>query len=117
MLTKTANYYRDYLPVPFLHRTVLSFPFAWNYSFYTGEHNNKARGKHTVTIGAPTEIKGISGNVGVVVKMNGKHAYSARVLLPDGSVFVFSENKKHRRECIRECSKMSLLPIPQAMFL
>lgn len=91
MLTKTAKYYRDYLPILFLHRTVLSFPFAWQYSFYPGEHNNKARDKYTVTIGAPTEIKGIRGNVGVVVNMNGKHAYSARVLLPDGSVFVISE--------------------------
>ncbi|MBQ8528503.1 MAG: hypothetical protein IJ459_02070 [Clostridia bacterium] len=60
-----------------------------------GEHgNHKLRGKHTVTFAAPVELNGIRGNMAVVVNMRNNHYKVHRILMPDGSIFKFSENKK-----------------------
>lgn len=96
LFSKTdIDYAVEHLKDKYQQAALCALPKVLKRGIQIGEHNNhKARGKHTVTIGAPIEINGIRGNMGVVVNMNGKHAYSARVLLPDGSVFVFSEKEE-----------------------
>ncbi len=60
-----------------------------------GEHaDHKGRGLSTVTIAAPVELNGIRGNMAVVVKGDKKYYKSHRIVLPDGSEFVFSESAK-----------------------
>ena len=55
-----------------------------------GHENHKYRGFLTVTFAAPVEINGVRGNMGVVVKLMDKKRYKThRILLPDGSVFVY----------------------------
>ncbi len=60
----------------------------------SGHDNHKGRSYGTVTIAAPVSINGKIGNVAVVVKMTGRNRYSThRILMPDGSEFVFEQNK------------------------
>jgi len=60
----------------------------------SGHDNHKGRSYGTITIAAPVSINGKVGNVAVVVKMTGRNRYSThRILMPDGSEFVFEENK------------------------
>ncbi len=72
-----------------------------------GEHNDhKQRGKHTVTIAAPVEINGIQGIVGAVINLNGNHYYMHRIVLPNGTSFVFPNEiidikKETRQESYR----------------
>ena len=87
------DYAIEHINDPYQQTALGLLPYVLKRGDIIGEHNShKMRGKHTITIGAPVEINGARGNMGVVVNMNGKHAYSARVLLPDGSAFVFSED-------------------------
>lgn len=59
----------------------------------SGHTDHKGRSFGTVTIAAPVTINGTPGNVGVVVKMSGKnHYHTHRILMPDGSEFVFNKN-------------------------
>ena len=59
-----------------------------------GRHSNhKARGKETVTFAAPVTLNGVRGNMGVVVNLRGNHYYAHRIVLPDGGIFVLSENE------------------------
>lgn len=59
-----------------------------------GHDNHKGRNYETVTIAAPVVINGTRGNVGVVVKKGGKNKYKThRILMPDGSEFVFETKK------------------------
>ncbi len=53
--------------------------------------DHKKRGYSTVTIAAPVVINGVRGNMGVVVRQNeGNNYYKIhRILMPDGSVFVY----------------------------
>ncbi len=90
-----VKYAIDHINGPYQQTSLGLLPYVLKRGDIIGEHDShKMRGKHTITIGAPVEINGTRGNMGVVVNMNGKHAYSARVLLPDGSAFVFSEDMK-----------------------
>lgn len=59
------------------------------------EHDNhKGRSFKTVTFAAPVEINGVVGNVAVVVQMVGRNNYHThRILMPDGSEFVFVDQK------------------------
>lgn len=60
----------------------------------SGHGNHKNRGYDTFTFAAPVEINGKRGNVAVVVRKTGKYNYyTHRILMPDGSEFVFEENK------------------------
>ena len=74
---------------------LLSIPKILKRSVEIGSHgNHKGRDYSTVTIAAPVEINGQVGDVVVTVRKTGKNRYYAhRVLLPDGSEFVFEENK------------------------
>lgn len=60
----------------------------------SGHKDHKGRSYGTVTIAAPVSINGKIGDIAVVVKITGKNRYSThRILMPDGSEFVFEENK------------------------
>lgn len=60
-----------------------------------GHENHKNRRYSTVTFAAPVEINGTRGNMAVVVKQTGKNLYKThRILMPDGSAFVFNDNEK-----------------------
>ena len=55
-----------------------------------GHPDHKGRAYGTVTIAAPVKINGKVGNVAAVVRQTGKNAYyTHRILMPDGSEFVF----------------------------
>lgn len=60
----------------------------------TNRENHKGRGYNTVTIAAPVTINGKKGIVGVVVKKTKGNRYKThRIVMPDGTVFVFEKNK------------------------
>jgi len=61
----------------------------------SGHENHKGRNYTTVTFAAPVEINGMRGNMAVVVKQTSKNHYKThRVLMPDGSAFVYNDNEK-----------------------
>lgn len=61
----------------------------------SGHENHKGRNYTTVTFAAPVEINGVRGNMAVVVKQTSKNHYKThRVLMPDGSAFVYNDNEK-----------------------
>lgn len=76
-----------------------------------GRHgNHKLRQKETVTFAAPVILNGIRGNMAVVVNLNGNRYLVHRIILPDGSVFKFSEkNKKVEQELYRGVTENSSL--------
>lgn len=56
--------------------------------------NHKGRnGVDTITFGAPVIINGKRGNMGVVVKLTKNYYKTHRILMPDGTRFIF-ENEK-----------------------
>ena len=56
------------------------------------EGNHKGRGYGTITIAAPVEINGVRGNMAVVVRQTKGHRYDVhRILMPDGSAFIFRD--------------------------
>ncbi len=60
----------------------------------SGHDNHKGRSFGSITIAAPVTINGITGDMAVVVKQTGKNRYyTHRILMPDGSEFVFKEIK------------------------
>ena len=60
----------------------------------SGHDNHKERGYPSITIAAPVEVNGKRGNVAAVVKQAGKNKYHThRILMPDGSEFVFEIKK------------------------
>ncbi len=74
-----------------------------------GEHNkHKNREKHTITFGAPIEINGVRGNMGVVVNMNKNKYHVHRILMPDGSVFKFDKKIDANQELHQGVPKRSL---------
>lgn len=60
----------------------------------SGHDNHKKRAYDTITIAAPVVINGNRGNVAAVVRLTGKNRYHThRILMPDGSEFVFNTKK------------------------
>lgn len=56
------------------------------------EANHKGRGYGTITFAAPVEINGVRGNMAVVVRQTKGQRYDVhRILMPDGSAFIFRE--------------------------
>lgn len=56
------------------------------------EANHKGRGYGTITFAAPVEINGVRGNMAMVVRQTKGQRYDVhRILMPDGSAFVFHE--------------------------
>lgn len=60
-----------------------------------GHEQHKDRPKQTITFAAPVSLNGTRGNMAVVVNKNGNHYYAHRIVLPDGSSFVFSDETKN----------------------
>ena len=61
----------------------------------SGHSDHKSEGFPTYTIAAPVVINGKTGIVGVVVKKTGKYRYKAhRILMPNGSTFVYEDINK-----------------------
>ena len=64
-------------------------------TFRSGHINHKQRGFSSVTFAAPVIINGKRGNVAVVVQQKGKNKYHVhRILMPDGSKFVYENIQK-----------------------
>lgn len=62
----------------------------------SGHKDHKGRAYSTITIAAPVEINGIRGNVAATVRQTGvSRYYTHRILLPNGSEFIFAESKKN----------------------
>ena len=58
----------------------------------SGHANHKGRGFGTETFAAPVTINGVMGYMAVVVKREARIVYKThRILMPDGSTFVFNE--------------------------
>ena len=63
--------------------------------------SHKYRGYPTITIAAPVVINGVRGNMATTVKETNARRYSThRIVMPDGSAFVFDIKKMpdHRRK-------------------
>ena len=58
-------------------------------------YQHKGRGYDTVTFAAPVTINGITGNMAVVVKKTKGNRYKThRILMPDGSAFLYQDIKR-----------------------
>ena len=104
--------------------TLLSIPKVLKRGIdISGHENHKERGYPSITIAAPVEVNGKVGNVAAVVKQVGKNKYHThRILMPDGSEFVFgnknnaelpiasmtSEENTHERLAISSASNTSI---------
>ena len=56
------------------------------------EHKGRQRG--SMTIAAPVEINGVRGNMAVALtETTSRHYHTHRIVMPDGSTFVFNENE------------------------
>ena len=94
---KSINDGADYADTAAEKAALVALPYVLKRGVKIGEHiNHDNRGKHTITFGAPVELNGTRGNMGVVVNVrNGKY-YTHRILLPDGTQFVFDNQKADR---------------------
>lgn len=62
----------------------------------SGHKDHKGRAYSTITIAAPVEINGARGNVAATVRQTGaSRYYTHRILLPNGSEFIFAESRKN----------------------
>ena len=62
----------------------------------SGHSNHKGQGFPTYTFAAPVVINGKRGNIAVVVRKTGKYHYKMhRILMPDGSVYVYNDVNKN----------------------
>lgn len=66
-----------------------------------GHSNHKNRNKSTITFAAPVILNGTRGNMGVVVNKKGNHYYTHRIIMPDGSAFVFRKENDAAQEPYR----------------
>ncbi len=81
-----------------------------------GEHgNHKLRQKETVTFAAPVELNGVRGNMAVVINKRGKTYYAHRIVLPDGTQFVFDEKKTATQGPERGVTQKSSLAEPTSV--
>ncbi|MCH5211746.1 MAG: hypothetical protein J1G06_01910 [Oscillospiraceae bacterium] len=87
-----------YLGSPSERAALLTVPEVLKYGVEITERaNHKGRQYDTYTFAAPVEINGERGIQGVVVKRTDGNRYKThRILMPDGSIFKFSDNKKQR---------------------
>lgn len=72
------------------------------------EHKGRQRG--SMTIAAPVEINGVRGNMAVALtETTSRHYHAHRIVMPDGSTFVFNENEDAESKPVGE------LPAKQAL--
>lgn len=73
-----------------------------------GDH--KKRQKETITFAAPVILNELRGNMAVVVNFNGNKYNAHRIILPDGTVYKFSEiNKEVKQESYQGVTENSSL--------
>ena len=84
----------NYLNTPGEYAALLAVPDVLKRGkMFSGHDNHKNRSYSSVTFAAPVTINGITGDMAAVVKQTGKNRYyTHRILMPDGSEFVF-QNK------------------------
>ena len=77
-------------------------PMVLKRGIIIGAHDNhKNREKSTITFAGPVVLNGIRGNMGVVVNRRGNHYYTHRIIMPDGSAFVFKNKNDATQEPYR----------------
>lgn len=73
-----------------------------------GEHNK--RQKETITFAAPVKLKGLRGNMAVVVNFNGNKYNAHRIIMPNGTAFKFYDiNKEVKQESYQGVAENSSL--------
>lgn len=88
-----------YADTPEEKAAIVALPYVLKRGIKIGEHDDhKKRTKKTITFAAPVELNGIRGNMAVVVNKHGNSYYAHRIVLPDGSVFKFSEKNNAAQE-------------------
>lgn len=69
-------------------------PEVLKYGREIGAHeNHKGRSKSTITFAGPVVMNGVRGNMAVLVNRNNDNYNAHRIVMPDGSVFKFSDEK------------------------
>ena len=97
---KDIDYAMEYADTPAEKAAIAALPRVLKRGIEIGRHeNHDNRNKKTITFAAPVELNGIRGNMAAVVNLHGNHYYTHRIVLPDGSMFKFGEQKK---ETVRE---------------
>ena len=85
-----------YANTPEERAAIAALPRVLKRGIEIGRHtDHKGRKKGTITFGAPVELNGVRGNMGVVVNRNGDRYYAHRIVMPNGAAFVFSEEKEN----------------------
>lgn len=85
----------NYLNTPEEIAAFLAIPRVLKRGVEIHQHkDHKERGFPTVTIAAPVTINGSLGNMGIVIKKMDKNRYKThRILMPDGSAFIYEKEK------------------------
>lgn len=93
---KDINYAMNYADTPAEQAAIAVLPQVLKRGIEIGRHaDHKGRQKNTATFAAPVELNGTRGNMAVVVNRNGDHYYAHRIVMPDGTAFVFSDEKEN----------------------
>jgi len=78
-----------------------------------GHTQHKGRNKDTVTIAAPVKLNGVRGNMAVTVSTrSGNHYDAHRIVMPDGSLFVFGKKTDAESRTAKEITQRSDFSIP-----
>lgn len=104
---KLVNGSLNYLKTPAEYAALFSIPDVIKNGKILDKHSeHKNRGYSTFTIMAPVEIDGIRGNAAAVIReVEGRNRYKVhRLLLPDGSNFVFDIKKDTEQGTYRPTS-------------
>ena len=89
-------YAMNYADTPAEQAAIAVLPQVLKRGIEKGRHtDHKGRQKSTVTFAAPVELNGTRGNMAVVINRNGDHYYAHRIVMPDGTAFVFSDEKEN----------------------
>lgn len=83
-----------YAKTPEERAAIALVPEVLKYGREIGAHeNHKGRSKSTITFAAPVVMNGVRGNMAVLVNRNNDNYNAHRIVMPDGSVFKFSDEK------------------------
>lgn len=93
---KDINHAMNYADTDAEMAAIAALPSVLKRGVEIGRHNDhKGRKKATVTFAAPVVLNGTRGNMAVVVNQNGDHYYAHRIVMPDGSAFIFTTEKSN----------------------
>lgn len=83
-----------YAKTPEERAAIALVPEVLKYGREIGAHeNHKGRSKSTITFAGPVVMNGVRGNMAVLVNRNNDNYNAHRIVMPDGSVFKFSDEK------------------------